>query len=123
MQDKTSNPRRPHLNRPHRRSKLLTPEAWLLLRRLSAREVEATLLVGQGLLLRVAAERMGVEPGTVKTLLARARGKLHCRSARELTALLLREGIIRPDQLLDPEGHTQGDRDLSVNRKLTKDRP
>lgn len=69
---------------------------------LSRREAEAALLVARGLLVQDVARQMNVSAGTVKTLLARGRAKLHCRSARDLARLLIMTGVIRPEDLEPP---------------------
>lgn len=61
-----------------------------------------SVLAARGMTVTEIAVSQGVAPGTVKTLLARARHKLGCRNVRELTAVLLREGVVQPADLLDP---------------------
>lgn len=80
----------------------LTPQQALTLRGLTRREVEAALLAGQGLSGRAIAERLVIAPGTVKSLLARARRKLGCQGRGNLAIHLLRERIVSPLDLLDP---------------------
>ena len=80
----------------------LTPETQLRLRGLSRRAAEAALLAARGYRTREIAEQMQVTEGTVKTHLKRAREKLGCDTARELMAVLLHEGVVRPDDFLTP---------------------
>ncbi len=80
----------------------LSPAEWLRLKGLSPRETEVALLAARGLFVRRIAQVLQVAPGTVKTHLARAREKLECRNVRELASLLLIEGVIRNEELVDP---------------------
>lgn len=84
------------------------PASRLRLLGLSRRETEVALLAAHGLLLRDVASHIQVAPGTVKALLARARRKLGCASVRDLTIVLLREALVRPDELPDPRIHPAG---------------
>ncbi len=79
-----------------------TPEEQLRLRGLSPREAEVAILSARGLLVARIADTLQLAPGTVKALLARAREKLGCRSVGELARVLLREGVIDPEMLIDP---------------------
>ena len=76
----------------------------LRLEGLTAREAEVALLAGRGLLVRDIADEQHVSQGTVKSLLKRAREKLGATNVRELSAILLREGLVTADQMLDPRG-------------------
>lgn len=80
----------------------LTPERRLRLQGLTPREAEVALLAAWGFHVREIAQHLQLAPGSVKALLARARQKLGCRDVRELTAVLLREGVVRPEELVDP---------------------
>lgn len=93
--------RRSGYRTPHRRQRISSAD-WLRLRGLSPREAEATLLFAHGLLTREVAERMPVTEGTAKTHLARAREKLGVDTSREVTALLLHEGVVKPEDFLAP---------------------
>src|SRR5207248_5983986 len=62
----------------------LPPQTRLRLVGLTQRETQVALLAARGLLVREIAQQLEVAPGTVKTLLARARIKLGCRTLREL---------------------------------------
>ena len=86
----------------------LSPEQRLRLHGLTARECEVALLAGRGLLVREIAERLQIAIGTVKALLRRAREKLNCRTVRELSTLLVRAGLIRPEELFLPQGPSLG---------------
>jgi len=79
----------------------LTPETRLRLMGLSAREAEVCLLCARGFLIREIAPQLSIAGGTVKAHIARARYKLQCPSVRDLSALLLREGLITPEDLID----------------------
>ncbi len=48
------------------------------------------------------AQQLQLASGTIKSYLARARRKLGCRNVRELSAVLLRDRVIDPDDLADP---------------------
>ena len=80
----------------------LAPEARLRLMGLTPRETEVALLAARGFSVREISQRLQVMPGTVKTLLARARAKLGYRNVRQLMTMFLRVGLIRADQLVDP---------------------
>lgn len=64
--------------------------------------------------------------GTAKTHLARAREKLGVDTSREVTALLLHEGVVKPEDFLAP-GYLQPGSGVPavscVNRSATKDQP
>ncbi|MHB1161655.1 MAG: response regulator transcription factor [Chloroflexota bacterium] len=69
---------------------------------LSPRESEVTLLATRGFLVREIARQLQVAPGTVMTLVARAREKLGCRTVRELAVTLLRMGVVQVADLGGP---------------------
>lgn len=77
----------------------LTSEQRLRLMGLTPREIEAALFCGRGVRVREAANHLSVSESTVKTLLARARQKLGCADVRELSAFLLQENLLAPEDL------------------------
>ena len=87
----------------------LPADARLRLHGLTPREAEVATLSARGYLVREIAERPQVAEGTVKVQLSRARDKLGCRNARELSLMLIRSGIVKPDQLLYPDEHQERD--------------
>lgn len=74
----------------------------LRLRGLTRREAEIALLAGRGMRGSEIAVQLQVTPGTVKSLLGRARDRLDCRDRRELAHVLLRDGLVRPDEMFLP---------------------
>ena len=90
----------------------LSAEERLRLQGFTPREATVAVLAARGLLIREVATRLEIAPGTVKMLLKRGRDKLGCRNVRELTALLLRPGVITPDDLTPTRELPSTDLDL-----------
>jgi DNA-binding NarL/FixJ family response regulator len=103
---------------------LLTPATWLRLQGLTPREVEATLRVAKGNLVREIAGDMHVSEGTIKTLLSRARQKLDCHTLRELAAKVLRESGFSAEEILGrviaPSVQPNGENWMKVDKKYPK---
>lgn len=80
----------------------LTPETRLRLMGLSRREAEVAVLGARGFLVREIAQQLQIAPGTVMTLVARAREKLGCGSMRELAVTLFRMRVLQITHLGGP---------------------